>query len=127
MKPIVLFPEETAHDNGCGPVVALGDAAGQPIEISLQITRIMEQQTLDAVIWGSPDGSDWGTRPVLRLPHRYYCGSYHHVLDLTRRPEIRYLRLEYRLRGWLPQSPYSLAAFSVTVMPCHEEALAMGA
>ena len=127
MKPIVLLPEETAHGVGCGPVVDLGDAAGQPIEVILQITRIMEQQTLDAVIWGSPDGMEWGMRPLFRLPHRYYCGSYHHVLDLSVRPEVRYLRLEYRLRGWLPQSPHSLASLSATLTPCHEEAMAIGA
>ena len=126
MKPIVLFPEATAHDNGCGPVVDLGDAAGQPIQLTLTITRMTEQQTLDAVVWGSTNGSDWGTRPILRLPHRYYCGSYQHLLDLTHRQDIHFLRLEYRLRGWLPQSPNSLASFSATAEPCYAVAMMAG-
>lgn len=124
MKPIVLFPEGTAHERGCGPVADLAEAAAQPVLLRLDITRMMQQQTLDAVIWGSPDGTDWGSRPLFRLPHRYYCGTYCQVLDLTPHPDIRYLRLEYKLRGWSPLPRHLLAAFSAVAEPCHEQAMA---
>ena len=123
MKQMFLFPEMTAHTSGFGPAVDLGDAAGQLIVLTLDITCIQEQQTLDAVIWGSTNGTDWGPRPIFSLPHRYYCGTYHHHIDLSNYKELRFLRLEYRLRGWLPQSHKPVAIFSAHAELCPEEAL----
>jgi len=62
------------------------------------LTRILEQENLDVSIWGSVDKANW--QPVAAFPRKFYCGTYSMFLDLSRRPEIRYLRAQYKMGRW---------------------------
>ena len=61
-----LLPETVVREDGAGYAVELATAQGKALEITLGITRILEQESLDVSIWGSVDGSDWGTKPLPR-------------------------------------------------------------
>ncbi|MGO9615618.1 MAG: hypothetical protein ACLP6W_04345 [Bryobacteraceae bacterium] len=61
-----LLPETTVREAGAGSQIDLGDQTGGTLLLTLGITRIIEQQSIDVSIWGSADGADWGVRPVAR-------------------------------------------------------------
>ncbi|MGA2039553.1 MAG: hypothetical protein ABSH42_09785 [Bryobacteraceae bacterium] len=95
-----LLPETTVREAGAGPEIDLGGQMGGTLLLTLGITRIIEQQSLDISIWGSCDGTDWGAKPVASFPQKFYCGAYQIALDLTDRPQVRYLRAKWQVNRW---------------------------
>lgn len=100
MIPSFLLPETVAQKNGSGPEFHLGDSAGKPLLLTLGITRIVEQESLDVEVQGSADGTTWIDKPLLRFPQKFYCGTYSLLLDLSKHPEVKHLRLAYKLNRW---------------------------
>jgi hypothetical protein len=100
MLPNFLLPENVSREDGAGPVMDLGGAQGKIISLTLGITRIIEQESLDVSIWGSSNGTDWGARPLLSFPQKFYCGTYSILLDLTGEPGVRYLRAQWKMNRW---------------------------
>jgi hypothetical protein len=95
-----LFPETVVREDGAGSAVELAAARGKTLEITLGITRIQEQESLDLSIWGSTDGSDWGAKPLFAFPQKFYCATYSVPLDLTARLEVRFLRVRWKMNRW---------------------------
>jgi hypothetical protein len=59
MVPAFLFPENITREDGCGAEIPLASDHGKPLLLTLGITRILEQESLDVSIWGSNDGNMW--------------------------------------------------------------------
>jgi hypothetical protein len=95
-----LAPETTIREAGNSSDLALGEHAGQVVTVTLGITRIIEQESLDVSIWGSLDGSDWGIKPLAAFPQKFYCGTYEAAVDLTSRPEVKFLRARWQVNRW---------------------------
>ncbi|MCP5117755.1 MAG: hypothetical protein GY953_43590, partial [bacterium] len=74
--PNFLLPESVQRANGESDVVELGTAAGELLVLTLGITRIIEQESLDVSIWASADGENWGDKPLVAYPQKFYCGTY---------------------------------------------------
>src|ERR1035438_3957826 len=68
-----LLPETTVREAGAGSEIDLGGQVGGTLLLTLGITRIIEQQSIDISIWGSADGTDWGAKPVASFPQKFYC------------------------------------------------------
>ena len=115
MLPEFLLEETTVREAGTGPVISLGDQAGEALILTLGITRIIEQESLDVSILGSADGADWGAKPVTAFPQKFYCGTYQIFCDLTARPELKYLRAKWAVNRWGkgdPKPRFSLYLFA---------------
>ena len=95
-----LLPETTVREAGAGSEIDLGGQVGGTLLLTLGITRIIEQQSIDISIWGSADGTDWGAKPMASFPQKFYCGTYPIVLDLKDRPQVRYLRAKWQVNRW---------------------------
>ena len=100
MLPDFILPETTIREAGAGAELSLGDHAGETLILTLGITRIIEQESLDISIWGSPDNANWGAKPLASFPQKFYCGTYQLLLDLTDHPEVQYLRARYKVNRW---------------------------
>src|SRR5689334_19447670 len=100
MLPRFLLPTCTAQADGFGPKVELGPDAGKLLVLTLGISRILEQERLIVSIWGSPDGSDWGATPLAAFPAKFYCGMYSILLNLAKRPDLKYIRAEWKMNRW---------------------------
>jgi hypothetical protein len=100
MLPQFLVPEITVREAGAGPELSLGDRQGETLLLTLGITRIIEQESIDISIWGSPDGKDWGTKPLLAFPQKFYCGTYQIFLDLVEHPGTQYIRAKWQVNRW---------------------------
>jgi hypothetical protein len=100
-----LVPEITIEANGESAPVAIGEGAGKPLLLTLAITRIVEQESLDVSIWGSSDGNDWGSKSLAAFPQKFYEGIHQLVLDLSGHPEIRSLKVKWQVNRWGDGSP----------------------
>jgi hypothetical protein len=101
MLDAFLIPEKTVvRDKGEGPAVDVSAAAGKVLLLTLNITDIIEQQSLDVSVWGSPDGAAWGEKPVLSFPQKFYRGEHPLLLDLSKHPAVKFLRAQWRVERW---------------------------
>ena len=100
MFPEFLLPETTVREAGAGPGISLGNQQGETLILTLGITRIIEQESLDVSIWGSADGSDWGAGPLVSFPQKFYCGTYQMAIDLAPHPDVKYLQAKWQVNRW---------------------------
>src|SRR5713101_9594652 len=105
----LLLPEITARVDGSSAAIVLGAARGKPLLLTLGITRILEQESLDVSIWGSADKLDW--QLMAAFPQKFYCGTYSMLLDLSRHPELAYLRVQWKMGRWGCGEPAPLFGF----------------
>ena len=100
MLPNFLFPESKVQKDGDGPVLMIDDAAGKTLQLTLGITDVNEQSSLDVMVFGSTDGDNWGAKPLLAFPQKFYKGTYTMLLDLGQTPEVQALRVKYKTGRW---------------------------
>jgi len=93
-------PKTVVTAKGDGNAVDLGSAAGKVFLLTLTITRIVEQESLDVSVWGSGDGAAWGDKPLAAVPQKFYRGEHPVLLDLSARPEIRRVRAHWEVNRW---------------------------
>jgi hypothetical protein len=127
MLPAFLLQETTIRGAGTGPEMRLDEKQGGMLVLTLGITRIIEQQSLDVSVWGSPDGKEWGAKPLLSFPQKFYCGTYQVVLDLSERPDIAYLRVQWQTNRWGKGDPKPLFTAYLFAQELERHVLAMGA
>jgi hypothetical protein len=53
MPPNFLSPESIVKGDGVGPKIDLGVTRGKLLVLTLGITRIIEQESLEVSVWGS--------------------------------------------------------------------------
>lgn len=100
MLPSFLLPETVIREDGEGPVASLGSAQGKLLLVTLGITRIIEQESLDVSIWGSADEKNWGAKALASFPQKFYCGTYQLLMDMTEMPEIQHLKATFKVARW---------------------------
>jgi hypothetical protein len=100
MLPNFLIPETVIREAGTGPELSVNSMSGGLLLLTLGITRIIEQQSLDISVWGSADKIDWGAKPLISFPQKFYCGTYQLFLDLSQHPDIKYLRAKWQVSRW---------------------------
>jgi len=111
MLPDFLIEESVIRADGAGPSVAVGPAAGKLLVVTLGITRIIEQESLEVSIWGSPDNINWGSKPIATFPQKFYCGIYSTLLNLSGHSQVKYIRAQWKVNRWGKGEPIPLVAF----------------
>ena len=101
-----LIPAHTRLDsNGDGAPLSISETVSRTFFCTLTVTYQIEQESLEVSIWGSADGQNFGKRPLLKLPQQFYRGATKMVLDVSLRPEIKFLRARWELNRWGRVSP----------------------
>jgi hypothetical protein len=96
-----LIPQSTLlQENGHGAAVDVRASATRTFYCSMYILDQIEQESVDVSIWGSADGENWGTQPLLRLPQQFYRGETRAVLELSFSPEVNFIRAGWDLNRW---------------------------
>lgn len=113
MNALFLLPEGVARQDGSGAEITLEAVRCKPLLLTLGITRAMEQESLEISIWGSSDQNNW--EPLRVFPQKFYCGTYSMPLDLNRRPDIRYLRAQWKMNRWGSGSDAPLFGFYLSM------------
>ena len=96
----VLLPESIARADGSGPEIDLGRKRGKLLVLTLGITRILEQESLEVFVSGSPDGEKWSSRPLAKFPPKFYCGMYSILLNMASYPDVRFVRVQWKMSRW---------------------------
>ena len=114
-----LLPEKTLITaKGDGAPMDLSGASNRIFLLTLQISKIIEQESLDVAIWGSADGAAWGEKALAAFPQKFYTGEHPLLLDLTAQPETKFLRAHWEVNRWgrgtdVPMFEVTLAAREV--------------
>ena len=119
MELALIAAETRLEANGEGAAADIAGSATRTFLCRLQITEQIEQESLDVAIWGSPDGENWGTKPLLKMPQGFYRGESKLVLDVTLRPEIRFIRARWELNRWgrVAPTPMFVAGLRLEEIP----------
>jgi hypothetical protein len=118
-----LIPQGTlVQENGHGEVADIRSSATRTFYCVLYIREQIEQESVDVSIWGSADGENWGTHPILKLPQQFYKGETRAVLDLTLVPEVNFIRASWDVNRWgrvapLPMFVLGLRLDEMPAMP----------
>ena len=116
----VLIPPGTRlAANGEGQPFDISGSQTRTFICSMEITDQLEQESVDISVWGSADGQDFGKMPLLKMPQRFYRGETRQVLDLSLKPEIRFIRAKYDLARWGRVAPHPMfvLGFHVSDIP----------
>jgi hypothetical protein len=128
MIPEFLLTETTVREAGTGPEVSLGEQQGGTLVLTLGITRIIEQESIDLSIWGSIDGTNWGAKPLATFPQKFYCGTYQIIVDLSDHHDTKFLRVKWAVNRWGKGEPKPLFTIYLFAQALKQEReLVMGA
>lgn len=112
----VLVPANTvASAKGDGPSVDVSGASSRVFLVTLDITKIIEQESLDLAIFGSPDGATWGAKSIAAFPQKFYCGEWPLLLDLTAHPDVKFVRAHWEMARWGRGTETPMFEFGVTL------------
>jgi hypothetical protein len=121
--PKFLLEEQPVRQNGAGPALEVEGGDNRVFAVTLGINQILEQQSLDLAFHGSADGQTWSDKPIVAFPQKFYCGVYTLILDLSDRPEVRYVRAQWKVNRWGRGAPIPLFNIYVFVVPMQEAAM----
>jgi hypothetical protein len=109
-----LVPRQTTvFENAVGERIDVSGSSTRTFLCTLLIDDVIEQESLDVSIWGSADGQEWGSKPILRLPQRFYRGETRAVLELVLRPEVKWIRAAWDLNRWGRGTPLPMFNFGL--------------
>jgi len=83
--------------------------------LTLAITNIIEQESLDVSIFGSADGATWDPKPVAAFPQKFYREEIPLLLNLMARPEIKFVRAHWEVGRWGRGTETPMFEFHVTL------------
>jgi hypothetical protein len=85
---------------GDGPTVDVSGAVGRVFLLTIEITKIIEQESLEVSIHGSGDGATWGAKPVVSFSQKFYCEQSPLLLDLKAHPDVKFVRAHWEVARW---------------------------
>lgn len=128
MLDAFLVPEKTvATAKGDGSAIDLAPSAGRVFLLTLAITDTIEQESLDVSIHGSADGAMWDAKPITAFPQKFYREETPLLLDLTARPEVKFIRAHWEVARWGRGTETPMFEFHVTLREVPQEILAEAA
>lgn len=100
---------------GDSPAVDLTAAGSRVFLLTLDVTDIIEQESLEIIIHGSADGATWDAKPVITLPQKFYRGQYPFLLDLNAQPNVKFVRAHWEVARWGRGTETPMFEFGLTV------------
>jgi len=120
-----LVPENTvATAKGDGLPLDLGTASTRVFLLTLGITNIIEQESIDVSIQTSADGTTFDPKPVAAFPQKFYRGETPLLVDLSAKPEVKAIRAHWEVARWGRGTETPMFVFCVTAREVPKEILA---
>jgi hypothetical protein len=112
----ILVPAGTVVTaKGDGPAVDVSGAGNRVFLVTLSITRIIEQESLDVSFYGSADGATWTAKSIAAFPQKFYCEESPLLLDLTAHPDVKFVRAHWEVARWGRGTETPMFEFGVTM------------
>jgi len=120
----ILVPAGTVVTaKGDGPAVEVSGTTSRVFLATLSITRIIEQESLDVSIYGSPDGATWEAKSIAAFRQEFYTGETPVLLDLTAHPSVKFVRAHWEMARWGRGTETPMFEFGVTLKPIPADVL----
>jgi hypothetical protein len=101
MIDALLVPQATViTSSGDSAPVDIGAAEHRVFLVTLSITAVVEQESIELGIFASADGATWETKPLAGLSQKFYPGDYPLLVDLSQRPDVGFLRAHWDAGRW---------------------------
>ncbi len=115
MIDTLLVPKNAVDAKGDGPAVDVSAASNRVFLLTLAITNIVEQESLDVSIQGSADGATFDAKPIAAFPQKFYRGEHPLLLDMRDRASVKAIRAHWEVGRWGrgPETP--MFEFQVTI------------
>ena len=111
-----LVPDKTvATAKGDGPTTDVSRTPNRVFLLTLNITNILEQESLDVSIYGSPDGTTWSPKPITNFPQKFYRAQHPLLLDLNDHQDAKFLRVHWEVGRWGRGTETPMFEFNVTI------------
>ena len=124
MIDTVLVPAKTVvNAKGDGAPVDVSSAAYRVFLVVLDITNIIEQESLDVSIHATADGTTWQPKPIVAFPQKFYRGQQPLLLDLTQHPDVKLVRAHWEASRWGRGTETPMFEFGVTLKEIPPEVL----
>jgi hypothetical protein len=114
-ETILVPPQTVANAKGDGSAVDVSGAGSRVFLVTLVITKIIEQESLDVSLYGSADGLAWGAKSIAAFPQKFYCGETPLLLDLTSHPDVKFVRAHWEVARWGRGTDAPMFEFGVTI------------
>ena len=116
MMEAILVPTNTVVSaKGDGPAADVSGAASRVFLLTLAITNIIEQESLEVSIFGSADGTAWGAKSLAAFPQKFYREESPLLLDLTAHPDVKLVRAHWEVARWGRGTETPMFEFGVTL------------
>jgi hypothetical protein len=110
-----LVPSTTVTAKGDSAAIDLSPASNPVLLATLEITNIIEQESLDVAIQASTDGTTWNLKPLASFPQQFYAGQYPLLVDLSHEPDAKFLRAHWEVNRWGRGTETPMFEFRVTL------------
>ena|SRR5579864_4183435 len=100
---------------GDGPAIDLAGASSRVFLLTLEISKIIEQESLDVSVHGSADGAAWGPKAIAAFPQKFYCEQSPLLLDLTEHPDVKFVRAHWEVARWGRGTETPMFEFGLTI------------
>jgi hypothetical protein len=101
MLDAYLVPQKTTVTaKGDSQPLDISEAASRVFLLTLSVTSVVEQESIELGIFTSADGTTWDAKPLAMLPQRFYPGEYPMLVDVSSLPDARFLRAHWDVVRW---------------------------
>ena len=115
MIDTVLVPSKTVVNVKGDGVTLDVSSAGLVFLLTLDITNIIEQESIDVAIYGSTDGAAWSPKSIASFPQKFYRGQHPLILDLNEHPGVKFVRAHWEVNRWGRGTETPMFEFGVTI------------
>jgi len=100
---------------GDGQAIEVHSTDSRVFLVTLSITKIIEQESLDVSIFGSADGAAWDAKSLAAFPQKFYTEETPLLLDLTAHPQVKFVRVHWEVARWGRGTETPMFEFGVTM------------
>lgn len=116
-----LIPRGTVlSGKGETEALDLGESHEKHLLLSLAISEVVEQESLDVALYGSTDGATWSDKPLASFPQQFYPGE---TPVLANVDGVRFVRARWDANRWGRGSMETMFKVGLRVREVPREAL----
>lgn len=116
MVDTFLVPDKTVvNAKGDSSAIDLSGASNRVFLLTLDITNIIEQESLDVSVYGSGDGTTWTPKPITYFPQKFYRGQHPLLLDLSEQKDVKFVRAHWEVGRWGRGTETPMFEFNVSI------------
>ena len=96
----LVQPKTAITGKGDSGPLDISEAGNRVFLLTLAITSVIEQESIEVSVFTSADGTAWEAKPVAALLQKFYVGEYPLLIDLSATPNAKFVRAHWEVSRW---------------------------